>query len=368
MKRGFKGISIFAAVVMTMGLVGCGGSNSASAPAMYAEESYDNALYDSKSFAGGSTADYAEAPMEEGTVESQEVTDSSRKLITTMNISAETEDLDSVLSSVETRVKDLGGYIEASSIYNGSKYYGRDIVRNASLTIRIPASKLDSFIAAVQNETNITNKSTNVEDVTLHYVDIESRKNALKEEEKRLLEIVQSAETVEDIIKVEERLADVRYEIESIESQLRTYDNKINYSTVYLDIEEVTRFTETEPKGAIQRMGEGFMESVADVISAIVEAFVWLVIHIPQIIICIILIAVVIIIIRAIDKAGKKKNLKKMQMMQANMQPYAPVNGQNVYQPGNQTVYNNQAPAQNPIQNQTGNASPVQNNDSNPEK
>lgn len=352
MKRLYKGISLFAAFALVLGTAGCGSSGANSSyyatPEMATESAYDEALYDSKTMAGG-TADFNGEALSEEAEPSQEVTDNSRKLITTMNISAETEDLDSVMANVQKRVKELGGYIEASSVYNGSYYYGRGS-RNASLTIRIPASNLDSFITAVEDETNITNKSTNVEDVTLHYVDIESRKNALKAEEKRLLEIVESAETVEDIIKVEERLADVRYELESIESQLRTYDNRINYSTVYLDIEEVTKYTETEPKGALERMGEGFTDSVDEVISAIVEFFIWLVVHIPQIIICLILIALVIIIIKVIDKAGKKKKLMKMQMRQAGGQTCNAQQVQNVYPQGTYQGY--QTPAQNQAQNQ----------------
>lgn len=351
MKRIVKGISLFTAFVLVLGTVGCGSSSKSSfaeMPQMATESAYDEALYDSKSFAG-SGAEFNENSIAEESAASQEVTDTSRKLITTMNISAETDNLDSVLASVQKRVKELGGYIEASSVYNGSYYYGRE-TRDASLTIRIPSDKLDSFITAVEDETNITNKSTSVEDVTLHYVDIESRKNALKAEEKRLLEIVESAETVEDIITVEERLADVRYELESIESQLRTYDNRINYSTVYLDIQEVKKFTDTQPKSAFERMGEGFMDSVDEVISAIVEFFIWIVVHIPQLIICLLLIVILIIVIKAIDKAGKKKKLKKMQMMPANQQVYSAQQMQNVYQQVSSQGY--QAPAHNQAQSQ----------------
>ncbi len=338
MKKCYRGITLFFALALAISAMGCGSSSRdfAATPAEYATESaLDEALYDSKSF--NNTVDSAGGTIEES-ASAETVTDSSRKLITTMSVSAETEDLDGVLAKVTSRVKELGGYIESSNIYNGSKYAGYVASRDANLTIRIPQDKLDSFISSVKDETNITDQSTNVEDVTLHYVDIESRKSALKSEEKRLLEIVGSAETVEDIIKVEERLSEVRYELESIESQLRTYDNRINYSTVYLTIEEVTRFTDTEPKGALQRMGEGFVESVEDVIAWFVEGFIWFVVHIPQIIVSALLILIVILIVRAIDKAGKKKKLARMQMMQE-VTNFAPQSSQPVYQPNAQQTY-----------------------------
>ena len=69
--------------------------------------------------------------------------------------------------------------------------------------------------------------------MTLQYVDLESHKKALTTEQDRLIELMEQAETVEDIITIEGRLSEVRYQLESMESQLRTYDNKIDYSTVY---------------------------------------------------------------------------------------------------------------------------------------
>jgi hypothetical protein len=282
-------------------LSGCGSSKSDSGymEAAATEEAYDsNGVYEYK------TADFAEEPVNASGTESQQVVDTSRKLITTMNISAEAENLDDVLGSVNNKIKELGGYVESSNIYNGSRYSGRTITRDASLTIRIPADKLDSFLETVEGVTNITNKSQNVEDVTLQYVDTESRKKALKAEEDRLLEIVESAETVEDIITVESRLSEVRYELESIESKLRTYDNKVNYSTIYLDITEVTKFTPIEEKSAGKRMAEGFVDSCKSVLHAISELFIWIVIHIPQLFILAVFVTVIILVAR---KASKKK-------------------------------------------------------------
>lgn len=301
MKKRFGVICAASVMAFSVLLSACGSSKSdyaASTMEMAKEAPYTEGVYEMDSYA-------QEAKMADTTSGNTQIVDTSRKLITTMNISTETENLDEVLAGVQSKVKELGGYVESSSVYNGSKYAGRTISRDASLTLRIPADKLDQFVATIEEGTNITNKSTNVEDVTLQYVDTESRKKALKAEEARLLEIVKDAETVEDIIKVEERLSEVRYQLESIESQLRSYDNRVNYSTVYLDISEVTQFTPTEDKGVIQRIGEGFVKSCKSVWNAIVEFFVWFIIHIPQIILLAILVVVIVVIVK------KVKNKKK---------------------------------------------------------
>ena len=302
MKKSFWGKVFTVALTASFLLTGCGSSKGASysTAEMAVEEAYDESgIYENKS------ADF-EAEFPKATGDDQKVVDTSRKLITTMNISAEAENLDEVLEAVNGKIRELGGYVESSTIYNGSRYSGRVITRDANLTIRIPADKLELFLKTVEGVTNIINKSQNVEDVTLEYVDTESRKKALKAEESRLLEIVQTAETVEDIITVEKRLSEVRYELESIESKLRTFDNKVNYSTIYLDITEVSKYTPVEEKSAGKRMVEGFVESCGSVIHAIVEFFVWFVIHIPQLVLLAIVITVIVLIIRRVSRKKKK--------------------------------------------------------------
>ncbi|WP_024866716.1 DUF4349 domain-containing protein [Butyrivibrio sp. FCS014] len=321
MKKRFGKTTVIAAICTAMVLAaGCGSSANTTAP----EAAYESAA---GYMDNAKVALYEEAAMEDAAY-SQEgqsasagtVADTSRKLITTMNISAETDDLPAVISSVEAKVKELGGYVESSNINNNSGYSSR-ISRSASLTARIPKDKLDLFVGLIEGSTNITNKSVEVEDVTLSYVDIESRKSALKTEEKRLLQILESAETVEDLITVEDKLADVRYELESIESQLRSYDNRIDYSTVYLYIDEVVTFTPVEKESAATRMGKGFMQSVEEVKEGLVDFAVWFVSHIPQILLLLLVALIIILIIKLIDSANRKRRIKKMQKMGAQGAP-----------------------------------------------
>ncbi|MBR1671049.1 MAG: DUF4349 domain-containing protein [Butyrivibrio sp.] len=335
MKKGvIFGKTLLAATGAALVVAGCGSSGSSGSSASYkmaggadyaTEAAYDTADY-------GVYENAMMAPMEEestttGTDSSTEVSDKSRKLITTVNLTAETEHFEESLARIENRVKDLGGYIESSNVYNGSG--GSYSSRSASLTCRIPAVRLDSFIDSVDGDNNITRKSVNVQDVTLSYVDIESRKNSLRAEEKRLLQILESAETVEDLITVEDKLADVRYELESIESQLRSYDNQVDYSTVYLDINEVVTYTPTEPEGIFTRMGKEFMENLKDVGEGLENLLVYVVGHIPQIVVFVIFVVIVIAIIKLIAAAGKKRQMKRMAKLQKNgyVQYTAPAGG-----------------------------------------
>lgn len=274
------------------------GENSSAQEAMPAEEIIENET-------GG-----AEAKAEEVGENPQ----AGRKLITTMTLSAETEYFDDLMGNLERQVAELGGYIESSNQWNGSAdYYGnRRNNRSASLTIRIPAEKLDGFVALMEESSNITNKSREVEDVTLAYVDLESHKKALLTEEERLLELLEMAETVEDLISIEDKLANVRYQLESMESQLRTYDNKINYSTVYLDIQEVERLTPPEDITTWGRIKNGFSENLYGLGIDIENIFVGVIINIPYILAWLVVLAVVLLIVLLLAKREKKKRAARL--------------------------------------------------------
>ncbi len=265
-------------------------------------------------------AAYEEGGAEAKAEEAAENPQAGRKLITTMTLSAETEYFDDLMGNLERQVAELGGYIENSNQWNGSvDYYGnRKSNRSASLTIRIPAEKLDGFVALMEENSNITNKSREVEDVTLAYVDLESHKKALLTEEERLLELLEMAETVEDLISIEDKLANVRYQLESMESQLRTYDNKINYSTVYLDIQEVERLTPPEDITTWGRIKNGFSENLYGLGVDIENIFVGFVINIPYILAWLVVLALVLLIVLLLAKREKKKKaerqLKRRQM------------------------------------------------------
>lgn len=204
-----------------------------------------------------------------------------RKLIQTVNMQVETEDLDAVLQQIDSRVTELGGYTESSSVQNGSVYSNRRY-RNASITLRIPAKELDAFVNRVGEISNIVSSQKRVEDVTLSYVATESRMKALQTEQTRLLELMAKAETMADLLTIEERLTDVRTELEQVTSALRVIDNQVDYATIHLKIEEVKEYTQvTEPETVWQRIGTGFVKSVKGVGNFLEDLFVFLIVALP---------------------------------------------------------------------------------------
>ena len=340
MKRKSMLKTMFTAILTAAALTACGSSggtsSTAGAAAYDTVASNSQASYDSgggymfSNESGVFDEEMAEAEMQaampeeydivedagSGAVKAQQDALADRKLIKTVNMDVETEEFDILVPALEQRVMALGGYIEDMSSYNRNNYYSDDYIgtkhlRYASMTIRIPKSNLDTFLTAVAEQSNVVSRSESVTDVTLQYVDLESHKKALVAEQDRLLELMEQAETVEDIITIEGRLSEVRYQIESMESQLRTYDNKIDYSTIYLSIDEVEQYTPTEETTVGQRIANGFMNSLRGVGRGISNFAIWFVINIPYLVVWVVAIVVIFLIVGAVRKAVVKKHVKR---------------------------------------------------------
>lgn len=288
-----KYLSVMLTVLLLLSLLtGCGGSSAAeSAPKQEAAEEFPGAADGLYTEEGAGSAILPE----------------NRKLIKTVRMDAETEDLDTLLTQVDEQIAALGGYVEVRDVYNGSTYSNYRY-RNADLTIRIPAEQVDSFVSHVDGISNIVSTNESVEDVTLTYVDTESRMKALETEQTRLLELLEGAETMSDLLEIEGRLTEVRYQLESVASQLRTMDNLVSYATVYLYISEVKEYTPTVEKTPWQRIGEGFVSSLKEIGENFVEFFVWLLSNLPHLIIWGILLTAAVVLLR---KFGKKRKIKK---------------------------------------------------------
>ena len=231
-----------------------------------------------------------------------------QKLIRRVNIDAETEDLDALLVQLQAQISASNGYIESQDLYNGSSYSNYRN-RNANLTIRIPADKLDGFVVQLKDASNVVNYSESQEDVTLTYVSTESRIKALETEQERLLELLSQAENMSDLLEIEARLTDVRYELERVTSQLLVLANKVDYATINLYISQVKEYTEVDEQTVWQRISNGFKENLKDIGEGAVDFFVWLVTYSPQLVLSAVAIVGGSVLLRRVK--AKKCNCRK---------------------------------------------------------
>ena len=297
-----KIFTMVAALVLSQCLMACGGSSEsysdvASSVSEAAVEEYyptDNMIMQTEDGADSSIA----------------AEETQRKLIRTVYLNVETKEYDSLLVNLDAQIKEFGGYVEDMTAYNGNLEYDFKNSRNASFKIRIPASSLDVFLKQVGEQVNIVERSESVEDVTLQYVDMDSHVRMLQEEQDRLLEFLSQATSIEEIISIEARLSEVKYQIESMNSQLRTMDNQVDYATVNIDIYEVVELTPVKELTVGERIADGFTDSVENVKEGIVEFFIWFVSSTPYLVVWAIIAVIAYVIIRIAMKISKKNSEK----------------------------------------------------------
>lgn len=282
-------------------LAGCGSSSDMSTTENSTYYESDN-LYSSDSDMVESEGVTEETQAEEATVNVK----ANRKLIKTVNMNVETTEYDALVSNISSRVSEMGGYIETSEVYGGG--INDNSERRAYYTVRIPSDKLDAFVNQVSKQANVTRKSENVEDVTLQYVDTESKKETLEVEKERLMLLLEQADTIETIIALESRLTEIRYQLETMESQLRTYDNLVDYATIEISINEVQIYTPEEPETIWERISTGFVGSLKGVGNGLVDFVIGLIILSPYLVVWGVVITGIVLVIKKIcQKVGRKK-------------------------------------------------------------
>lgn len=236
-----------------------------------------------------------------------------RMLIRYVTVSCETLNFTDMVSSIESQVGALGGYIESKSYY-GTGNAGD--LRHASYTIRVSSAALDQLVNQIGNCAIITNTNESTEDVTLSYTDMQARVESLRIEQETLNELLAQADSLETILILQDELTNIRYQIESYESQMRVLENLSTYSTLTLNIDEVLEETPVEEahvKTYSERFSEAFHDgldsakkSCEDLGLYIAENCISLAIRLVFFIIAVIVITVVVKKIRKKNKAKRE--------------------------------------------------------------
>ena len=240
MKKGKKIYVMGLLVLLTSGLCTCGQKEETAKDVATNEVGYASAAaFEQEQGTSEDVADTGEGMKEnEGEVKAP---NTSQKLIRYLDYTIETKEFDTFVQELGELVSTAKGYVEQSEVSQDEAQSYAQGKRYASYTLRIPADGLEAFKQELQEKGTITRQSERVEDVTLNYVDVESHITALKTEQESLLKMLEQADTIETILAIQNQLTQVRYQLESYESQKRTYDNDINYSTVYVYVQEVER-------------------------------------------------------------------------------------------------------------------------------
>ena len=267
-------------------LSGCGGSNNMSSGGSYYEPAMNSEAKEAGYAAAESAAgsyDYDAMEMEEARESSEDASytadsgaDSSalraqdgQKIVYTASLSIQSLEYDQSAASIRRKIREAGGFSEAESEYDKDYNWYRynassSNTRSLSITARIPSDKFEAFLNSLDGDGKIMSKSVNAQNISQVYANKETYKKALEKEQERLLAMMDKAETIEDMIAVESRLSEVERQLNSYKTDLSQMDKDVEFSTVYIDLQEVKRYTETVEKTTFrEKLGFAFEDAIS---------------------------------------------------------------------------------------------------------
>ena len=228
-------------------LSGCGGSNNMSSGGSY----YEPAMNSEAKEAGYAAAESAAGSYDYDAMEMEEARESSEDASYTADSGADS----SALRAESEYDKDYNWYRYNASSSN---------TRSLSITARIPSDKFEAFLNSLDGDGKIMSKSVNAQNISQVYANKETYKKALEKEQERLLAMMDKAETIEDMIAVESRLSEVERQLNSYKTDLSQMDKDVEFSTVYIDLQEVKRYTETVEKTTFrEKLGFAFEDAIS---------------------------------------------------------------------------------------------------------
>ena len=236
----------------------------------------------------------------------------SEKIIYNVYASVSVDDVEAAVKSLTDKVKALGGYISYSNSYTSNGYV------YANVELRVPAENLSRLEEYTGSIGKVEERTMSTDNITENYYDIKARLEVAEAQEAQYLEILDKAETTEDVLLVMERLDQVRENIESYKGRIRLWDSLVDYSTVTYNIRPVpTLDTEDDSPRLIKldetwrAMKRGFNNSiiaVANFFSFLLRALAILAI---PLVICGGIAVVIIVIVKSAKKHKKEKEQNK---------------------------------------------------------
>lgn len=261
------------------------------------------------------------------------------KLVYYCDLEIETLDYDATMTSIKDTIKKYNGIIqsenESDSSYN---WYYEDYQKTSGtmsnyIQVRIPSADYENFVSELDGVGKITSKSTSVDNISQKYYDTTTKIEALEIQEQNLLEMLEKCETIEDMITVEERLSDVQYELNSLQTSKRYMDTDVAYSYVNISVLEVMEYhySQTPAKkntfadrlsNTLKSSAEGFLSFLEGLLFLIIRLFPYLII-----------LAVICLIFRKRIKraiTNRRTRRQQAQLQRQQMQNYNYYNGTNI--------------------------------------
>lgn len=158
--------------------------------------------------------------------------DPTRALILTASIAMRAQDPWGAADRAQAVATSLGGEVMSMS------QSGKGDDRSASLVLRVPAERFNDALRQLRalSDVEVLSSSVDSKDVTEQFVDLEARLRAKQAEEQRYLALLARAERIEDILRIDQSLAQVRTQIEQLTGQVNSIKTRTTFSTISISV------------------------------------------------------------------------------------------------------------------------------------
>ena len=159
------------------------------------------------------------------------VTNPSRNLILTASVAMKTADPWATADKARAIATGLGGDILAMS------QTGQGENRSALITVRVPSDRFDEALRQLKLlDGEVVTSNVDAKDVTDQFTDLQARLVAKQAEEQRYLQLFPQAKTVDETLKIDAALGNVRTQIEQLQGQINLIKNRTEFSTITMSI------------------------------------------------------------------------------------------------------------------------------------
>ncbi len=162
------------------------------------------------------------------------VTNPSRNLILTANITMKSQDPWATADKARAIANGLGGDVLAMS------QTGQGENRSALVSVRVPSDRFDEALRQLKLlDGEVITSNVDAKDVTDQFTDLQARLVAKQAEEQRYLQLFPQAKTVDETLKIDAALGNVRTQIEQLQGQINLIKNRTDFSTITMAITPV---------------------------------------------------------------------------------------------------------------------------------
>ncbi|MDD3919861.1 MAG: DUF4349 domain-containing protein [Eubacteriales bacterium] len=226
------------------------------------------------------------------------------KIIKNAELGLQTRDFDAVLDTINQKISEMGGFVASSNISGKEPEKYGESGRYAYISVRIPQENMEAFLESAKDLATVDYENTSGEDVTYAYYDTESRLKIYQTQRERILELLAQADSIESVIALETELSRITYEIESLTSDLKRWDDLVAFSTVNININEIPPVSAVADDDSFgTRVSEGLMNTLSGIGVFFENLAIYLIIILPVLV----LIGAIVWIIIAIVRANRRK-------------------------------------------------------------